>query len=303
MRKVAIIGAGVVGTALGVLLARKGYSIVAVASRSPSSAQRASSRIGGVAVKGRPAEAALEGELVFLTTPDDVIGEVAREIAGEGGFREGQVVAHTSGALPSTVLEPARKAGASIASLHPLQSFAEVEVAIRALPGSVFCLEGDPEAREILLQVARDLSGRVLTIPTHFKPLYHAAAVVASNLFVTLVWMSYRLYGEMGLGEEEAQEALLPLIRGTLGNIEALGPVKALTGPVARGDVATVRSHLEAFSSLDPFYGEIYRTLSRLTVELALRKGTLSEERSKELLELLEAQELKDGIKGGVPFR
>lgn len=289
MRSLVIIGAGKVGTALAALLKRKGYRVQGIASRSLSSAQAATDYLGGgVPVSTSPWELTPEADLVFVTTPDDAIAQVAEEVASREGFRPGQVVAHTSGALPSSILEPAKAQGAWIGSLHPLQSFADPRMAEEVLPRSTFCLEGDPEAVKALGKVVEAIGGEAFTIPTAKKPLYHAAAVLASNFFVTLLYASGGLYEAMGLDWSTAWRTLRPLVEGTFRNVDALGPVRALTGPVARGDVGVVRDHLEALRALPETYLDLYRGVCRMTVEVALKKGTLSPEAAEEILRLLE---------------
>ncbi|MBW2038732.1 MAG: DUF2520 domain-containing protein [Deltaproteobacteria bacterium] len=286
--RIAIVGAGVVGTALAYLLKEKGYSIVGIASRRQESAQRAASLLeSGVRATTTPEEIVPDADMVFITTSDSAIQEVCEGIASKEGFRPEQIVVHTSGALPSTILRRAKERGALIASVHPLQSFADVEEAVKIIPSSIFCLEGDREAIPPLMELVKTLGGRPLSIDTRHKPLYHAAAVVASNFLVTLAYLSYKFFEAIGISQDDASHALLPLIKGTVNNIEKLGPVKALTGPIARGDTNVVRGHLEALKGLDPKFIDIYCSISRLTVEVGLKKGTLSPERGEEILRIL----------------
>jgi predicted short-subunit dehydrogenase-like oxidoreductase (DUF2520 family) len=286
--KVAVVGAGVVGTALASLLKEKGYTLVGLASRREESLQKATSFVGGeVRTTTAPQEITAEADLVFLTTSDSAIQEVCEGIARAGGFHQGQIVVHTSGSLPSTILAAAKEHGALIASLHPLQSFADVKEAMKIISSSIFNLEGDPETIPILTKLVKTLGGKPLPIETQQKPLYHAAAVVACNFLVTLVYLSYQLFEAIGISQEDAAQALLPLVKGTVSNIEHLGPVKALTGPIARGDMGVIRGHLEALKTVDPRFTEIYRTISRLTVEVGIKKGTLSPERGEEILRIV----------------
>jgi len=287
--KIAIVGAGVVGTALAYLLNEKGYTLVGIASRGEESLKKAISLVGGeVRTTTAPEEITPEADLVFITTSDGAIQEVCEGIAGKGGFQPGQIVVHTSGALPSTILTSAQDKGALIASVHPLQSFADVKEAVKILPSSIFNVEGDPKAIPILTELVQELGGKPLAIDTREKPLYHAAAVVACNFLVTLVYLSYQLFEAIDISHEDAAQALLPLIKGTVNNIEHLGPVKALTGPIARGDVGVIRGHLEALKTVDPRFTDIYCAISRLTVEVGIRKGTLSIEKAEEILQLVE---------------
>jgi len=289
VNKIAIVGAGVVGTALASLLKEKGYTLCGMASRGEESLKKAAAIVGGeVRTTTTPEEITPEADLVFITTSDGAIQEVCDGIASKGGFRSGQIVVHTSGALPSTILASAQEKGALIASIHPLQSFANVTEAMKILPSSIFNVEGDPKAIPLLKEIVQQLGGKPLAIDTREKPLYHAAAVVACNLFVTLVYLSYQLFEAIDISEDDAAQALLPLIKGTVNNIERLGPVKALTGPIARGDVGVIRGHLDALKTVDPRFTDIYCAISRLTVEVGIKKGTLAMDRAEEILQLVE---------------
>ncbi|RDV84253.1 Rossmann-like and DUF2520 domain-containing protein [Ammonifex thiophilus] len=278
---VAIVGAGRVGTALAVGLKAQGYEIVAVTSRTRASACLLAGRVGAEVLA--PAEAARRGDLVFITTPDDAIAGTAEAIAREGGFRAGQWVAHTSGSLPAEVLRPAAEAGAIVFSLHPLQSFADRETAAELLAGSFFVFEGDENAEELARTLVADLKGSFWRLRSEAKPLYHAAACVASNYLVSLLHFMKRLAVRAGLPEEQIMPAFLPLIQGTLRNVLALGAVGALTGPVARGDQETIRRHK---SALDPEEWEIYRVLGLYTLKIARDRG-LAEEKVRALEEIL----------------
>ncbi|AGL01064.1 hypothetical protein Desgi_1584 [Desulfoscipio gibsoniae DSM 7213] len=282
---IAIIGAGKVGSALGILLQQKGYAVAAVASRTKESAQQLSRRLNCPVLSNQ--EAAARAELVFITTPDRSISPVAAEIAKAGGFRPGQVVTHTSGAHAAGELQGVREAGALAVSIHPLQSFAEVRAAMENLPGSYFALEGDESALPLARQVVEDLNGKWFTISAADKPVYHAAACIASNYLVSLMHFATGLYAKFGLGPKEAFEALYPLVQGTVANITKVGPTGALTGPVARGDAPTIAGHMKAFQELDPQLRELYSLLGQYTIKVALEKGSINQEQSKELTQIL----------------
>jgi predicted short-subunit dehydrogenase-like oxidoreductase (DUF2520 family) len=287
-RTIVIVGAGKVGTAIAVLLQRAGYPVVGIASRTLESAKKAAGRLDPPPEFGDvPAELTRKAEVVLITTRDDAIETACEAIAEREGFREGQIVLHVSGSLPSTILSPAKEKGAFIGSMHPLQSFADVDVAIETLGGSYFCLEGDKEAIEAAKELALSLKGQIMTIKTEDKPIYHAAAVIASNFFVSIIDMSLRFYEAIGIDREGGLEALMPLIKGSLNNIGALGPVKALTGPIARGDVGVVKSHLEAIERVIPEALQAYKALAAINVDVGIRKGTLSKEAADRILTFL----------------
>jgi len=284
--RVGIIGAGAVGTGMGLLLSQRNYLITGVASRTFASAQRAAARLNCPAYE-RPEEAAREADLVFITTSDQAIGPVVATVACRGGFRPGQTVVHMSGSLTSAVLDPAREAGALALSLHPLQSCADADRAVANLPGSIFSLEGDEQALPLGKRLVEDLEGEYFIIKPEDKPLYHAAACVASNYLVSLVDLSRRLMQATGMKPEMAGRALAPLMEGTWRNIDEKGVPWALTGPISRGDVSTIKDHLQAIDATVPELGEIYRTLGRYTVGVAGRKGSIDARKAALLAKIL----------------
>ncbi|HAP94120.1 MAG TPA: DUF2520 domain-containing protein [Desulfotomaculum sp.] len=279
---VVIVGAGKVGGALTILLHKKGYPIAGVASRSISSARRVAEEVNCPAT-GRPEEVTGLGELVFITTPDREIARVAEAIASRQGFRSGQIVAHTSGAHAASELRGVQGTGAMVVSIHPLQSFVDLQGAIENLPGSYFALEGDETAMAVARQIVADLDGKAFTIRAEDKPLYHAAACVASNYLVSLMHYATGLYRCFGLSREEAFEALFPLVQGTINNVRRIGPVQALTGPVSRGDGTTILDHLPALERVGKEEINLYRALGLYTVSVALEKGSIDQEQALQL--------------------
>ena len=285
--KVAIIGAGVLGTALGVLLRRAGYSIVAISSRNRRSAQAAASTIGMGEVVGDPAMAALGADLVLLAVPDRAIAGVAIQVAAGGALRRGAVVAHLAGGLPAGVLSGVVAAGGWRGAMHPLQSFADVETALVTLPDTFFALEGDAEAVAVLHALVVTLGGQPIVMGSGSKALYHAAASAASNFVVSLLDYAVELMVRAGVDRDLALPSLLPLVRGTLRNLEAVGLPDALTGPISRGDVGTVRRHLRALADLPAPLSALYRTLARRTLGVAHAKGHLEAEAYEQMDRLL----------------
>lgn len=288
---ISIIGAGKVGSALALLLYRKGYPLAGVASRSLASARRVADELE-VPATDRPEDVTSKADVVFITTPDRVIALVAAQIQERGGFKQGQIVFHTSGAHSADEVGAARKAGAFAASFHPLQSFATVLMAMENLPGSYFALEGDAEAILLAKQIVNDLEGKSFHIAAEDKPLYHAAACIASNYLVSLIHFATGLYRRFGLSREDAFQALFPLIRGTLNNIDQLGPAQALTGPIARGDAPTIEGHLEKFKQVGEDEMDLYCKLGLYTVKVALEKGSINQKQGRQLEELLRSKKV-----------
>lgn len=279
--EIAIIGLGRTGTAIGYLLRRAGYPVVAVSSRSQASLQKRISYTGGKAFTAdADAEAASLATCVFITTPDDTIATVCSEIVQKGGISPGDKVIHMSGAGGLDLLEPARQAGAKVASIHPLQSFADIEGAIRNIPSSTFGITTDADLREWSFCLVRELGGIPVEVPEAIKPLYHAAACMASNYLTTLIHVVEEIYFSLGLSREDANRAFWPLIRGTLKNIETKGSVQALTGPISRGDAGTIEQHIRIFHETLPDYLPAYCTMGLLTVQLAMKRNALSSDKA-----------------------
>jgi len=296
MKTVAIIGAGRVGGAVGFLLARAGMQVKAVATRSMATAERARDFIGVGSATTDIVRAASAADIVFITTPDGAIRPVCEAIARGGGFRAGSLVVHMSGAHTLDLLDAARAAGALRAVIHPLQSVPGWERGIRNIPGSAARVESDPGDELTVREIVAALGCTELHLPgwrsdEDSAALYHAGAVTVSNHFVALIDHGLRYYQALGADRNSAFRAVLPLIRGTLANVDAVGIPDALTGPIARGDGETVRGHLQAMERRAPELLPLYRELARHTVAVAREKGSITEEVVGELLGLLDADD------------
>ena len=270
-KSLAIIGAGRVGRALGRRLRETGWRIILVAAQSEASAKRAMRFIGG----GRPVAglpASLTGaHVILLTVPDDAIAAVAEELASKAGEEfSGKVVLHTSGALDSSVLQPLRARGAAVGTMHPLQTFSGVSVP--PLVGKVFAIEGDELAVRMARRMARSLGGVPVGIRPAEKPLYHAAGAFAAGLCLTMEEAGVQMLMSAGLKRREAQRALLSLTRQVLEHYEKLGPQKAWTGPLSRGDFGVVASHEAALRRLQPEFLDAYRAANRLAARVLSRE-------------------------------
>jgi predicted short-subunit dehydrogenase-like oxidoreductase (DUF2520 family) len=280
---IGFIGAGTTGTAVAVRLAQHGYQVIAVSSRSLTSAEKLAGRISGCKVYNGAQEVADISKLVFITTPDDTISRVATEIK----WHKGQSVAHCSGAHSVDILEPAKRLGANTGCFHPLQTFASADQAIDNIPGSTFAIEAEEPLSSLLKKMATDLEGNWVILKAGDKVLYHAAAVFACNYLVTLVKLATDLWQTFEVPPEQAIKALMPLLRGTLSNIENVGLPNCLTGPIARGDLGTISRHLESLSKEAPSLLGIYKELGQQTVPIALDKGKIDSKRAGELKALL----------------
>jgi predicted short-subunit dehydrogenase-like oxidoreductase (DUF2520 family) len=283
MLKTGFIGAGTTGTALAVRLSQKGCPVVAVSSRTLSSAQKLAGLVPNCRVCNTAQEVAEAAELVFITTPDDIIAQVC----GEVRWYERQSVVHCSGAHSVDILEPARKLGAAVGSFHPLQTFADVDQAMENLPGSIFALEAKEPLLSMLKEFTSLLNGNWVELKPGDKVLYHAAAVFACNYLVTLVKLALDLWLDFGVSSKEATRALLPLLQGTINNIDNIGLPDCLTGPVARGDLGTIKRHLNALEVKSPSLLTTYKELGLQTIPIALAKGKVNEQKAEEMKALL----------------
>ena len=245
-----------------------GWRIGAVVTRNQSSARRAVRFIGaGTALVGL-SRRVLASTCILIATPDGAIEEIANELARIGGQDlQGQVVLHTSGAMDSSVLHAARSCGASVGSMHPLQTFNGVTVP--PLEGKVFAIEGDPMAVRTARKIARALGAAPSQIDARNKPLYHAAGALAAGHTLVVVEAAIQLLMSLGMKRSEAMRALLPMTKQVLQNYERLGPRAAWTGPLARGDYEVVAKHLNVLQQYSQEYRDAYDALNRLA-ELVL---------------------------------
>lgn len=272
---------------MGVLLSRAGHTVVAVSGRGAGSRERAERHLPGVAFVGS-VEAASRAEVVLLAVPDDRILDVSRTLAKRGGLDELPAVLHLSGANPLDDLAPAAEVGASTLSVHPLQAAPDVDAAIERFPGSGFAVTArDEEAFVLGERLAVDAGGRPFRLLDEHKPLYHAAAVFASNYLTVVEGMAEDLFALAGI--PDPRPLFGPLAEGTLANVLERGAAEALTGPVARGDAGTVRRNLEALRERTPESVAAYVSLARVALDLASRKGRVSEHDRVRIGEVLDA--------------
>ncbi len=283
--KLGFIGAGRAGTGLATSFARAGRDVVAVASRSIASAQALVKRVRGARACA-PQEVADRADLVFLTVPDDAIERVASGIR----WRAGSACVHCSGAADLDALKKAAADGALTGGFHPLHMFGEPGESPDALAGCAIALAGPDALLKKLERLARSLGAKPLRLPEGGRALYHAAANFSGAFVIALVQETIALWKKLGIAEADALAALLPLLRGTVDNVERLGAAGGLGSAVARGDVGTIRRHLDALAESAPDSLELYRILSLRTIPLALAKGTLKPETAKEIAALLRSR-------------
>jgi predicted short-subunit dehydrogenase-like oxidoreductase (DUF2520 family) len=283
MQKIGFIGAGPVGTAFGVRLSQQGYEVIAVYDVSLAAAKRFAEKVTGSQIRETAQGVADMAEFVFITTPDDIIARVALQV----NWRGGQSVIHCSGACSTDVLKPAREGGATVGSFHPCQTFASINQAVENLPGSTFAIEAEEPLMSVLKEMANALRGGWLEVKAEDKALYHASATIACNYFCTIVKLAADLWQNFGKSTAEATEAFLPILRGSVNNIANVGLPGCLTGPIARGDLDTIRKHLNALTKRAPTIVGLYKALGLETIPIALAKGTIDENVAEKLRELL----------------
>jgi predicted short-subunit dehydrogenase-like oxidoreductase (DUF2520 family) len=272
---VGIVGAGPVGTALGVAIARAGWPVAAVSSRDPVRRETFRSLVPGARLFAAPEAILEEVELVIVAVPDDAIPGVAESMRLYGG----QALVHTSGLLGSEVLLPALAAGSHIGAFHPLVSFtADVERSVAALKGATIAIEGDDGIIGLLADLAEAIGGVAVRLPPGTKPAYHAAAVMASGGLVALLDAVVTLGAVAGLDERGSLAVYGRLVEQTLANARAVGVGAALTGPITRGDVGTVRAHIEALERWAPGVVDLYLAGARRELRIAEERRALSPE-------------------------
>lgn len=270
--KIGFIGAGKVGTVFGHYLKENGLNVVGYYSRNPVSAQKAAEFSS---TKGLSLEEVVEqSDIIFLTTPDSVIKKTCDDIAEKIGFNNNQTIVHMSGALKSDILAKATAQGASTFSLHPMQSFADTKKSVYAIHSTFFTMEGTGD-KTAILGMLKKIGNKFKEIEPEHKPMYHAAACVASNYLVTLAKISTNMLKTIGFNEQEGVDVLMPLMQGTMDNIDKLGIINALTGPIVRGDMVTIENHLE---NLNDSHRAVYSVLGLETLDLAENRGVRKED-------------------------
>lgn len=264
---IGIIGPGRAGIGLGLALVRAGCAVLLYGRRKKDVPQPLSLTVGPA---DEPPAWLDQAGAVILAVRDDAIRPLAESLARSKRVRPEHVVLHLSGVQGQEALGPLVPSRAALGSLHPLQTIAEPERAPERLRGAWAAVEGMPRAVEAAERLAAALGMRPFRIAGKAKAIYHAGAVFASNYFVVVEAVAQRLLRHAGLSDAEAWAALRPLVEGTLENLTRQEPVAALTGPVARGDEATIRRHLESLTRDDAL---LYRSLGRVALELAQKRG------------------------------
>lgn len=282
--RVGVIGAGRVGAVLGAALARAGHEIVAISAVSRDSLRRAERLLPGVAIKPPP-EVVEIADFVLLAVPDDTLRGLVSGLASTDAWRSGQLVAHTSGATGISVLDPAAARGVLPLALHPVMTFAGRPEDLNRLSGATFGVTAPDELRPVAEALVVEIGAEPVWVPELARPLYHAALTVGANHLVTVVNDALDLLGRAGV--EYPARLLAPLSSAALDNALRLGDA-ALTGPVSRGDVATVRTHLATLAKEAPETVAAYVAMAQRTAERAAASGRLRADQAEAIRRTLE---------------
>jgi predicted short-subunit dehydrogenase-like oxidoreductase (DUF2520 family) len=285
--RIGFIGAGKVATAFGRYLHTKGVPISGYFDHHPEKTAHAGRQTRSVAFQSS-ADLSLHSDIVFIATRDDQIEGTCRQLCRENSITSRHLVGHMSGAHSSRLLSDARNLGATVFSLHPLQAFADEAGSLAALPETWFSLEGDTEDLDPVIDLLVRMGNPYLTLKPEHKSLYHISACMLSNYLVTLADAAMAALEQAGIDPREGFRAMRPLMDGTLSNIAQLGPARALTGPIARGDAGTIARHMAALGArgLEDIQS-LYVQMGLKTLELACKETATPPEGSAEVRRLL----------------
>lgn len=283
--KIGFLGAGKVGLSFGLYLQKNNFEITGYFSRSHLSAQSAA-KITKTCAFEKIEDLANFSDGIFITTNDDQIESACLHLVSLMKTLRGKFVVHMSGALSSKILDSAVEKGAVVFSLHPLQSFAEVKKSVKDLENTYFGIEGEKQL-EILEKMLKQTGNPYLTLQPEHKKRYHIAACTVSNYLVALIDNGLELLGSIGIEKEEGLKALLPMIMGTVKNIDKMGTEAALTGPIARGDIQTIQKQMEVFGKEEKKLADTYGFLGLLTLNLASKSEILDNRKIEKLTQIL----------------
>ncbi len=288
MQELTILGAGRTAKVLAFLWSReKIFAIRQVLTSQLITAKKAVEFIGS----GEPiAEFAQVNACnnYFIAVPDDVIVAIAKQLAQRHIIKPGDLVFHCSGTLSSDVLEPVKAQGAIIASCHPIYSFADLSFASENFVNIYCTLEGDDNACQQLKKVFASIGGQAEICTQLDKELYHASLVMVSNYLVTLYRIGLDCFAKVGITEKKGLAMLAPLMQASLQQCAQNGPIEALTGPVARGDVEIIKKHLRSLKKTLPQYETLYRQLGKNTLELVQQRGQVSADITQQIQQILQ---------------
>ncbi len=291
MKSLTIIGCGTVGQTLARLwYENQVFSIGAILNRSFDSGFAARSFIGA----GRVADSfhdLRKTDVWLIATPDDYIAECCTALADTGVLCEGDLVLHASGAHTSANLGPAWASRALTASLHPIKTFIDANAAYKTFDGTYCTFEGAEDAKNILEPAVEAIGGNFLTVKPKDKPLYHSGISILCNHLCSVLDFGLSAIDRAGVDKQTAIKAIEPILRETMENALRVGGIEALTGPIARGDVETVRKQMDAIATKFPERTDIFKSLSLLTSEVSRAKGVASADSLEQINQIINEQE------------
>jgi predicted short-subunit dehydrogenase-like oxidoreductase (DUF2520 family) len=284
MTRIGVVGAGRVGAVVAAALRAAGHEIVSAAGESTASHDRMAALLPGVP-GAKPTDVAKSCDLLLLTVPDDMLENVVTTMVGAGAIREGQYVVHTSGRHGLGVLEAASFVGAHPVAMHPAMTFTGTAVDLDRLHGTVFGVTAREEDRAFVENLVADLGGVPMWVAEDKRTLYHAGLAHGANHLVTLVAQAMELLAASGA--EDPAATLRPLLTAALDNALVAGDA-ALTGPIVRGDVNTVRAHLHDIGETAPATIPAYVAMAKATADRAVLDGRLMPIRAVKIVRLLD---------------
>ena len=266
---ISFIGAGKVGTSFGIYLKEKGINIVGYFSESLKDAKDSSQRTNAQSYESIDA-LVCDSDIIFITTNDDNIGIIKDKLIKEVNANlRNKLIVHMSGSHSSDILIELKQYGSYIYSMHPLQSFSNINTSVEKLQTTVFTIEGSDEKIHMLEDLLNKINNKYFQIDTNNKELYHVSACVVSNFLVTLIDLGLDFFKQIGIDEEDGLDAIMPLIKGTIDNIEHFGTKDSLTGPIARGDINTLKSHLSSIRINSPENLLFYKLMALKTLDIS----------------------------------
>ena len=282
--RLGFIGAGRVGGSMAVALSRAGYPVVAIASRSFGPARDLADLLPDTLAFQTTQEVADRADVVFVTTPDDAMGQVASDIQ----WRPGQGVVHCSGVASLDVFDKAVAQGATPGAIHPMQAVSSVENGVESFPGTTFGIEADGDMKHYLGDLAEAIGGNPLFLRAEDKAMYHLTGVLMGNLLTALGAVSSQLWETFGFTRADGVKALAPMMRQVSVNLDRSGLPAAIAGPYVRGDVGTVRKHLDVLRERAPQYLPLYCELALAGLPFAQERGPIDDRRAAEIRGMLE---------------
>lgn len=288
MLRMNFIGCGQVGKTLGTLWHRgRHIEIADVLNQSLESSEIAVNTMS----TGKAVDKLVHmtcANLYMIGCSDDAIELCSQQLADSGLLKPGDIVFHCSGAQPASLLHACKAQGSDIASIHPIKSFADIQLAINSFEGTYCGMEGDDKALQVIEPLFNAIGARLLKINSENKSLYHAASVIACNYLVALQELSINTFTQAGIERTQAMAILQPIVQGTVENIFTLGTTTSLTGPIARGDKDIVSNQLESISEWNQDFATVYRLLGKISVDIAEKKEGADPLKLKQIRDLLE---------------